>query len=351
MNRIFITIAAAAPLIGGCSKAEVDWSQVPVLEGAQAALAIDEWRSGLDSSRELEFPVTVHWEMKFNVKDMPQLLGKPADAFATLVVDSTLLGGNQYRSSLKLEIIAPSFDNYITLWMESDGEELRLHHRGLDSIDTISLPFELPAGLRLSAARQDMVVDFLKRIGSQLPGLSDDESRLLMAMNGLSELYHPDNMLHFLGSDLLQQNSRWQDSGDVALITVALMEAMEDAPNLDELRESGSLDFLSQLSDLELAVEFDRHSGAFKQMRSSFDYDFQGFPTRGETQPSMNVELHLELRNTEVGGLIFKERDKVLDLDDEFDSYWPTVVAAEPLMIQALHSFEDKLESEGDFSF
>ncbi len=78
---------------------------------------------------------------------------------------------------------------------------------------------------------------------------------------------------------------------------------------------------------------------------------FEDLPTRGSVQPSALVTLHMELRQTEVGAVVFKERDEIFDLDDDFDSYWPTMAAFEPIIVQALQQVEEGIESGEDISF
>jgi hypothetical protein len=351
MNKLFITMVAAAPLWASCQKAEIDWTTIPIVRGEQATLAFSDWKSSLDSKIEIDFPVTVHWEMDFTAKEVPQPLGEPTNGLATLVVDSTLLGGNNYRSRIVMEIVAPGFDTFITVWLESDSKELRLRHRGLDSIGTMGLPFSLPAGLRLSADRQTSMVDFLKRVGGQMAGMADLDIGALESAQGFSEIFHPNNMLHFLGPGTLQQQTGWCETASAVQVTVVPLKAMVESPVFEEIRSNEMFASLEQLKDVESVVEFDRESGAFRSLDSSFNYNFQGIPTRGETQPSMLVELHMELRNTQVGALSFKSRDEILDLDESFDSYWPTLTAMEPLLLQSFKKAKEDLDSGEDFSF
>lgn len=351
MKFFFITMVAVAPLWASCQKAEIDWNIIPIVRGEQAADALENWKASLDTEVELDFPVTVHWEMDFTVKDVPQLLGEPTDGFATLVVDSTLLGGNNYRSRIVAEIVAPGFDTFITIWLESDSNELRVRHRGLDSIGAMGFSFTLPAGLRLSADRQITVVDFLKSVGSQLAGMADLDGNALPSMQGLCEIFHPTNMLHFLGPGTLQLQTGWRETADVVQLTVLPLKALVDSPAFEELRKNEMFAVVEQLEDVESALEFDRATGAFLSLDSSFNFHLDGLPTRGETQPSMLVDLHMELRNTPVGAMSFKSRDGILDLDEGFDDYWPTLAAMEPLLMQSLRDAKDEMESEEDFSF
>jgi len=351
MKKHFLIMMVGAPLWMACGKAEVEWSNIPLLSGEAANAAIATWKSDLDFSKELEFPITLHWQMNFTLKDMPQLIGRPVDGFASIVVDSTLLGGNNYRSRVVIEIVAPGFDNYITVWLESDAEELRVHHRGLDSILPMGLPIDIPAGLRLSADRQVLAFDFLRRVGSHIPGLSEFDSTATLAMQGMCELYHPNNIARFLGANALQANNGWRESGEVVQVTVAPLMAFVDSQAFEELKSSGTFAFLEQLADMEVVAEFDRNSGAFRNLDSSFHYAFENLPTRGSVQPSMLVTLHMELRHTEVGTVVLNSRNGVLDLDENFDRYWPTMAAFEPIIVQALQQVAEGVESSDDISF
>lgn len=351
MNKFFITMIAAAPLWGGCQKAEIDWATIPIVRGEQATTALTNWKSSLDSETEIEYPVTVHWELDCTVKNMPQLLGSPTDGLATIVMDSTLLGGNHYRSRFVIEIVAPGFDTFLTVWLESDANELRVRHRGLDSIGTFGLPFDLPSGVRLSADRQIAMVDFLKRIGGQMAGMAGMDIEALQSMQGFSELFHPNNMLHFLGPGTLQEQTGWRETADAVQITVVPLKALVESPAFEEMREHEAFASLEQFKDVESVVEFDRASGAFRSLHSTFNYHFQGMPAREGAQPSLLVEMRMELRNTPVGGLTFKDRDEVLDLDESFDSYWSTLAEMEPLILQAIRKAKDDSEAEEDFSF
>jgi hypothetical protein len=351
MKKYLLIWIVGAPLWVACGKTEVEWSNIPMVSGDQAESAIATWKSSLDFSKDLEFPITLHWQMNFTLKDMPQLLGGPVDGFASIVMDSTLLGGNRYRTRAVIEIVVPSFDNYITVWLESDAQELRMQQRGLDSIVPAGLPLEIPAGLRLSADRQVLAFDFLRRIGSHIPGLSESDAKATLALPGACALFHPSNIVRFLGANVMQANNGWRASGESVQITYAPLKAFVTSPAFEGLKSSGTFAFLEKLADMEVVAEFERSSGALRSLDSSFHYAFEDLPTRGSVQPSALVTLHMELRQTEVGAVVFKERDEIFDLDDDFDSYWPTMAAFEPIIVQALQQVEEGIESGEDISF
>jgi hypothetical protein len=318
------------------------------MRGEQAAEALEIWKSSLAKGVETEYPVTVHWELDCTIKNLPQSLGKPIDGLATLVVDSTLLGGNDYRTRFVLEIVAPGFDTFITVWLESDNQELRLRHRGLDSIGTFGLPFAVPSGVRLSADRQTAAVDFLKRIGEQLAFV---DRSTMESMTGVSELLYPNNMLRFFSNSVFQQLTGWREAEGAVQIRVVPFKPLLESPALAELRTNVLFASVEQLKDVEVVVEFDRASGAFRSIDSSFQFDFDGLPTRGEVQPSLSVALHMELRNTQVGPVTFKARDEIFDLDEGFDNFWPSVIGIEPLLLQSIRQIQEDAAAEEDFSF
>ena len=351
MPKRFLSIVAATLTWGGCSEPETDWARIPVIEGQQAVDKITAWAENTDFAGQVAFPTTVQWRADIHVKDMPRPLGAPADASATIIMDSTLLGGNRYRSRIVIEIVAADFDNYISIWIESDGEELRLRTRGLDSIGSIRLPFALPDGLRLSADRQDQAVAFVQSLCGSIPGFSQKDSQALLAMSGIGELFHPNNLVRFLGGLASQRSSRWQATSEVVRITFFPLQAASGSSLLNTLEESGLGSSLQQLADLEMTLEFERGSGAFRSLVSSLSYAFEDLPTRGPIQPSLEVSVHMEMRNTQVGAVSFKERDTILDLDNSFDEFWPSVLAAEPLLLQALRDIGNSAAAEDDFSF
>jgi hypothetical protein len=348
MRPVFaFLLLAAAPSWASCGDAEVDWDAVPALEDAAAQAALAGWKQGLAAPARLDFPTTTHWKIDVLLKDFPRPLGKAADATASIMLDTTLLGGNRYRSRITLEIISPDFDEYINIWLDSDGEELRIKQRGLDGLG----PFRLPTGLRLSADRQGRLVGMLQRLASSVPGMEPGESAAIVAMDGICEFFHPDNAARFLGTVLQQGLTRWRQADGQVQATFVPLAPLVGAAIGDGVRDDSLLVALEELAKMEAVLEFDRDSGALLRITSGFAVDLPDLPTSRGGRGSMEVQLTMERRSSEVAGVSFTDRDDVLDLDDAFDEYWPAIAALEPAILTAYADFLAGIEAGGDISF
>lgn len=347
MKKSALVLMAVAPLWAACSDSDVDWNSVAALEGATGAEAALEWRNGLDLDRELQYPITLHWDIDIQLKDVPQPLGPAKDGFMLASLDTTLFGGNEFRTRCSIEMAAWGRDEFITVHLDSSDQELRLSHRGIDAIGTI----EAPAGMRLSADRLLLVTELLQRLVSHAPGFLPENLEIFARFDGLSDLFHPDNVARLLGPGVLQQGCTWRESGERMQLTFAPLMALANSEAMAAMPNDFTVPGFEQLSGIEVTVEFDRASGAFRSSDSNFRYIFENLPVKTKKQPSMEVTLHCELRSSEVPQLQFREHDVVLDLNEDFDEYWPMIAASEPMILEAFKKVSDEFPESGDFSF
>ncbi|MDP7061617.1 MAG: hypothetical protein QF489_01620 [Planctomycetota bacterium] len=259
MKRIGVALMAAAPLWAACSDSEVDWDSITALEGANGAQAALEWRNGLDFTSELQYPITVHWDIDIQLKDIPQPLGPAKDGFIVASLDTTLFGKNEFRTRCSIEMAAWGRDEFIIVHLDSNHEELRISHRGIDSIG----PIEVPTGMVISADRLQLATDFLLRLVSNAPGFLAEELKVVSDFDGISDIFHPDNIARLLGPTTLQQGCTWRQSDERTQVTFAPLMALASSEATEVMPSDFSLSGFDQLFDLEITMEFDRVSGAF----------------------------------------------------------------------------------------
>jgi hypothetical protein len=347
MKKTALVLMAAAPLWAACSDSEVDWGSITALEGATGAEAAVEWRNALDLNRELQYPISIHWDIDVQMKDVPQPLGPAKDGFILASIDSTLFGGNQFRTRCSIEMAAWGRDEFITIHIDSDDKEVRLSHRGIDALG----PFEIPAGMSLSADRLLLVTELIQRLVSNAPGFSADDLEFVGQYEGISDVFHPDNIARLLGPAALQQGCTWRESQSRTQVSFAPLMALANSEVISNLTEGVALPGFEQLSEMEVTVEFDRSSGAFHSLDSSFAYSFDELPLETKKQPSMMVTMHCETRDSEVSPVQFRERDTIISFNEDFDQGWPMIAAMEPAILEAYRKVADDFAESGDFSF
>mgnify|MGYP006935312510 CR=1 FL=1 len=347
MKKSALALIAAAPLWAACSDSNVDWNSIAPLEGAVGAEAILEWRNGLDLKAEPKYPITVHWDIDVQLKDVPQPLGAAKDGFILASIDSTMYGGNKFRTRCTVEMAAWGRDEYITLHLDSDDDGIRLSHRGIDSLG----PIEIPTGISLSADRFLLITQMLQRLISQAPGFSEEDLEFVAQFDGVGGVFHPDNLARLLGPGVFQQGGTWRESDSRTQVRFAPLKVLANSEAMSHLPTEIDIPGFEQLSEIEFVAEFDRESGAFHSLDSTFSYLFDGLPLSTKKQPSMTVTLHGEIRDSEVSQLEFRERDEILDLNDDFDEAQPILAGIELRILTAYRKMAEDFEGADDFSF
>lgn len=347
MKTPALVLMMAAPLCVACSDSSVDWNSIAALEGATGAEAALEWRNGLDIKAELQYPITIHWDIDVQLKDVPQPLGPAKDGFILASIDSTLFGGNKFRTRCSIEMAAWGRDEFITLHIDSDDQQVRLSHHGIDSLG----PFEVPAGMSLSADRLALVTGMIQRLMSNAPGFGAEDLEFVGEFAGVSDLFHPDNIARLLGPSALQQGCTWRASEGRTQLSFAPLKALASSDVISQMSEGIVIPGLEQLAEMEITAVFDRSSGAFHSLDSSFAYSFDDLPVDTKKQPSMMVTLHGEIRDSEVAPVQFRERDEILNFNEDFDQSWPMIAVMEPAILEAYRKVAEDFEESGDFSF
>ena len=320
------------------------------LEGEAADVAFREWSTALP--REMAYPVDYRFDFELGLSGVPEMDGV-AMTFK-MGTDASFASAWHYRFRSDFSVAAMGQEMGIQLGASADDNELRLT---LDNAEMIEMMVgtSLPSGVSLSTDRLRLVWDLIMHLTEMsmevMEGMDEyeDFGNWVDSITGFGDFVHPMLNSRYLAMSPLLQASRWQIDGDTVSISFGfdrdMMAEILMAPEMAEFGLDASVvDDL--LKTLVTQASFNVLDGSMDSLTVSLQ-----IPITDDFGEKSNIDFSMVMRysplQTPVGQIEFSDPDTALDLNDDFDQYWPMVEAMMP-MFEAQMRQQLMLQSDGD---